>query len=145
MTVNVASRGGESGQFKRGEKKTTKRTKHLYENYLRLFVLIWMPIKPVWLTLILSVFLVCPRDPCRAKTKAANSEERWSVCTSPGTVPLSSLHFSESSTHGGICLHNYFKIKLLYQYLWLRLLSLPLLSQAQVMQMSWDVLPFSGM
>lgn len=40
MTVNVASRGGESGQFKRGGKKTTKnKNKHIYENYLRLIVL----------------------------------------------------------------------------------------------------------
>lgn len=46
---------GSLREGKENNTKTTKRTEHLYENYLRLFVLTRMPIKPVLLTLNLSV------------------------------------------------------------------------------------------
>lgn len=96
-----------------------------------------MPIKPVLLTLICqsykNSFESVPERLMQIQDEG-NSEERWSFYMSPETFPRASLHFSELHTHGEICLHYYFKIKLLHQCSWFHLLSLSFLSHTQVMQ-----------
>jgi hypothetical protein len=118
MTVNVA---GEErvGQFK------GKKSKHIYENYLRLFVLNVIAYKacvadtqPISL---IEILFSLPKD-IDADQRQRQLRERWSFSMFPETFPRSNLHFSELPTHGGICLHNYFKIKLLHQYSRLHLL-----------------------
>lgn len=61
-----------------------------------------------------------------------NSEERWSLHKTLKLSHAPIFIFSEIPIHGGIYLHSYLKIKILYQRSWPHRLPLPFLSHGQV-------------